>query len=62
MTEQEARAEARRRNLRLGATGPTDYFFLEVEREPGVWEVERTGTRRQAVPSGAFGKPSGTRD
>lgn len=41
MSERQARAEARRRNLELGAGGPTDSYYLEVEREDGVWDVER---------------------
>ena len=49
MDEQQARAEARRRNLKLGAQGWTDAYYLEVEREPGVWEVE---LHREPPPKG----------
>lgn len=41
MDEHAARNEARRQNYKLGAEGPTDSFYIEVEREPGVWDVER---------------------
>lgn len=41
--QDEAREEAKRRNLMLGEQGRSDSFFAEVERSPGVWDVdERT--------------------
>lgn len=41
MSEDEAAAEARRRNAELGARGVTNAFYMEVERAPGHWEVEK---------------------
>jgi hypothetical protein len=41
MTEDEAAAEARRRNADLGARGVSNAFYMEVERTPGDWEVEK---------------------
>ena len=61
MNEQQARAEARKRNLDLGAKGPTDSYYLEVERDPGVWEVELRREPPPKVLSGACGERSGTR-
>lgn len=40
MDQQEAREEAKRRNLALGEQGRTDAYFTEVESSPGIWDVE----------------------
>jgi hypothetical protein len=61
MNEQQARAEARKRNLDLGAKGPTDSYYLEVERDPASRKSNFVGNRRRRVLSGACGERSGTR-
>ena len=40
MTHEEAAADARRRNLELGAKRITDRCWIETETEPGRWTVE----------------------
>jgi hypothetical protein len=41
MSYDEAEADARKRNADLGARGETNAFYIEVERAPGEWDVEK---------------------
>ncbi len=45
MTEQEAEAEAKRRNLELGAQGQSSTYWVSVETGDGGWTVERRDER-----------------
>lgn len=49
MTEDEAAAEATRRNLALGCKDDGVSFFIEVERDDGTWDVERREQRSGLV-------------
>jgi hypothetical protein len=40
MTEDEAAAEARERNVALGRRSVTDRFWMAVETAPGSWKPE----------------------
>jgi hypothetical protein len=46
VTEQEAAAEARQRNLEMGRVGVTDRFFIEVQRDGDDWTVEERLEKR----------------
>jgi hypothetical protein len=48
MTEDEARSEARRRNIELGEQRPATSFWLEVQLRSGEWDVEERSSATTA--------------
>jgi hypothetical protein len=51
MSREKAEAAAREGNAELGARGETRAFYIEVERAPGDWEIEK---RTEPEPKKGF--------